>query len=139
MQVGPALLVLGDEAREHGLKQSLLERLHSHYSELGEKAQGHTVELKTNYRCSGEIMKVPNQLFYGGSITACPVNAAPHPCFKYPLVFVCSSLTKNVDYELEAKILLRIVHEKIVCDWPMVWGKKDLSQIGLIAPSRPQV
>jgi len=134
------LLVLGDEARKHGLKQSLLERLHSHYSELGEMARGHIVELKTNYRCNKEIMKVPNQLFYGGGLTACPINAEPHPSFPHPLVFVCSSLTTKVDHELEAKILLRIVHEKIVNDWPtQVWGKKELNEVGLIASSRPQV
>ena len=33
-QVGPAMLVLGDEAQENGLAVSLLERLHTLYGKL---------------------------------------------------------------------------------------------------------
>ena len=32
-QIGPQMLVLGDEAREHGLGRSLLQRLHEFYCE----------------------------------------------------------------------------------------------------------
>lgn len=122
------------------MKYSLLERLHKHYKDLGGTALAHMVELKTNYRCNAEIMKLPNQLFYEGKVIPRPIRADTHPDFKYPLVFICSSLSKKVDHALEAKILLHELYQRVVCKWPRrEWGSEDLSKVSLITASRPQV
>ncbi len=110
------------------------------YQNIGGKALDHMVELKTNYRCHAEIMKLPNRLFYDGILIPKPINSETHPKFPYPLVFVCSSLQEKVDEEIEAKIMLQKVNETICRAWPEnQWGAKNLHEVGLITPSQPQV
>ena len=68
-----------------------------------------------------------------------PSNAAEHHLAEYPLVFVCSSLTTEVNLELEAQLLLQQVRRFVVDNWPTSWGEKDLKQICIVTPSQAQV
>ncbi len=139
MQVGPSLLVLGDEAREHGLKYSLLERLQLLYEKCGGDALQYMWFLNTNYRCHKDIMKIPNELFYESTIKPHTIEACVHHLAEYPLVFVCSSLTLSVNGHLEARILLDSVKHFVVVNWPKSWGKKNLTRICLVTSTRTQV
>ena len=136
--MGPAILVLGDEAREHGLKSSLLERLQQLYTGYGECASNHMVSLNTNYRCHQEIMKIPNELFYSSQIKSSPMISSPHPLAEFPLLFVCSSLTNEVDQKIEAQLLLEQI-KRFVLHWPDQWGKRDIRKVCLATASRTQV
>ena len=138
MQVGPSVLVLGEKARKNGLKDSLQERLQDLYEQYGGNALNHMVSLNTNYRCHADIMKISNELFYGSKIKANPLNAFPHPEAKYPLIFVCSTLSSSADTNLEAKLLLKEI-KRFVVSWPDEWGCEDLSKISLVTTSRTQV
>ena len=135
-QVGSGLLVLGEEARENGLKYSLLERLGELYKQYGGLALQHMASLNTNHCCHQELVKVPNEFFYESKIKVAPSNAAEHHLAEYPLVFVCSSLTTEVNLELE---LLQQVRHFVVDNWPTSWGEKDLKQICIVTPSQTQV
>lgn len=132
------MLVLGEKARKNGLKYSLQERLQGLYKQCGGNALKHIVSLNTNYRCHEDIMKIPNELFYGSKIKGNPLNALPHPGAKYPLIFVCSALTSKLECNLEAELLLKEV-KRFMASWPSQWGYKDLSKIGLVTASRTQV
>lgn len=133
--MGPSLLVLGEEARENGLKYSLLQRLQVLYKKCGDKASKHMVSLNTNYRCHKDIVNIFNELFfYTSRIKMRPYNASERSQTKYPLVFVCSSLTSKVDYELakrEAQLLLQQVGER--------WDGTDPRTICLTTATRTQV
>lgn len=135
--------MLGEEAREYGLKFSLLERLQDLYQQCGGNALEHMVSLNTNYRCHKEIVKIPSELFYESKIKIRPQSASAHPQAKYPLVFVCSALTMGVDNKceanVEANVLLRQLENFVVLNWPDSWGEKDLSKICLVTASRTQV
>lgn len=131
--------VLGEEARENGLKYSLLERLQALYQKYGGCALRHMVSLNTNYRCHEDVMKIPNELFYESKIKSHPQDAFPHHMAAYPLVFVCSSLTSEVNHELEAQLLLKEVERFVISNWPVNWGKKDPRKVCIVTPSRTQV
>ena len=137
--MGPSLSVLGDEARENGLKYSLQERLQKLYWELGGLALKHMVSLNTNYRCHEDIIQIPNTLFYEGKIRSSALNAAPHHRAKFPLVFVCSSLSDEVDCDLEAKLLLDNMEQFVLLNWPEGWGERDWNNICLTTASQTQV
>ena len=131
--------MLGREARENGLKDSLLERLQQLYKELGDRALKHMVSLNTNYRCHPDIIKISRQLFYRSKIISHPQNASVHPLAKHPLVFICSSLTVQAKSKLEARLLLGEVR-KYTSSWPACWGKKDGDKnICIVTASRTQV
>ena len=130
---------MGEEARENGLKYSLLERLCHLYMSLGDAALEHMVTLRNNYRCHADIMQLPNRLFYGNTIEPHALDAQLHPDFQYPLVFVCSSLNYEVDCKLEAKIVLEQL-QSVVDRWPTKqWGERDLTKVCLVTASRTQV
>jgi len=142
IQVGPALLVLGEEARENGLKYSIQERLENLYmsKDLAEIATSHIFHLNVNYRCHVEIMKILNNLFYKKEIISKPMNANSHPMAPYPLLFVCSSLDTQMEPWKEAKILLDVLQKSVIENWPeKEWGVKNLSNVSVIAASRTQV
>ena len=142
IQVGPALLVLGEEARENGLKYSIQERLENLYmsKDLAETAASHIFHLNVNYRCHGKIMKILNNLFYKNEITSSPVNAKCHPMAPYPLLFLCSSLSGQMEPWNEARIVLNILQNLVIENWPKEeWGHKKLSDVSVIAASRTQV
>ncbi|BGP03615.1 hypothetical protein NBRC10513v2_007348 [Rhodotorula toruloides] len=74
-QLGP--VIHSHVSSNLGLQTSLLERLMSlpDYVESNHKARGITyVKLTKNYRNHPAILKLPNQLFYGGELESC----APH-------------------------------------------------------------
>ena len=110
LQVGPALLVLGDKPQQHGLGMSLLERLLAAYSEAGGKNADYIAHLTANYRCHEDILELPSKLFYGSSL--CPLaSALMVPGTPYPLLFVCSSvadphLTEEDTNKYEAQLLI---------------------------------
>ena len=141
LQVGPALLVLGDETRESGFKLSLLERLQLEYEKIGGPAKDYLLTLSTNYRCHKDILAIPHVLFYSG-LKSQARKADPHPKAPYPLLFVCSNLTSDVSSsELEAKILLDQVNF-FVENWPTdnsSWGEFELDKIAVVTSTRPQV
>jgi superfamily I DNA and/or RNA helicase/exoribonuclease R len=129
-QVGPALLVLGDKNVDE-LKVSLLERLHSLYNQENMKAYSpsHCIALYVNFRCHHALLSLPSYLFYDSMlITAAEATQNLHPSAKYPLHFICSSLSNNVEvkhssYEKEAMLLLDEA-QKYISNWPRVqWGK----------------
>ena len=142
-QVGPALLVLGDEAREHGLKSSLLERLLCLYKTFPHHISlNYCATLVTNYSCHSEILALPAKLFYPDSPLKCKVpETVTHPNARYPLLFVCSSLdeevqaTDSVTNDSEAKILLQQV-SRFTESWPGSWDAKDFC---IITQTRSQV
>ena len=120
-QVGPALLVLGDETRESGFKLSLLERLQLEYDKIGGPAKDYSVTLSTNYRCHKDIIAIPRELFYS-ELKGKARKADPHPKAPYPLLFVCSNLSSNVCLpELEANVLLHQVNF-FIQHWPKFMG-----------------
>ena len=141
------MLVLGDIAIKHGLSLSLLERLHSLYSseEFSEASKTHCATLLTNFRCHHALLSLPSYLFYDSTlVTAAEAVTHLHPKAKYPLHFICSSLSS--DYKIddasndhEAELLLRQV-SKYVKDWPeQEWGEKYLSKICVMTATADQV
>ena len=131
--------MLGEEARENGLKYSLLERLQVLYNKCGGQALDHIVSLNTNYRCHPDIMKIPNQLFYENKIKPCLEEVYHHPDAVFPLLFICSSVSSAADNVMEAQLLLQQVEKFAVHSWPSNWGERDLTQICLVTASRIQV
>ncbi len=131
--------MLGKEARENGLKYSLQKRLQKLYRKLGGLALKHMVSLNTNYRCHENIIRISNTLFYKGEIKSSALNAPPHHLAEFPLLFVCSSLTEEVDRDLEAKLLLDSMQHFILSHWPDGWGERDWNNICLTMASQTQV
>ena len=136
-------MVIGKEARKHGLATSLLERLHGQYINFGEPAEKHLANLLTNYRSHSGILMLPSSLFYGSTLQ-CRARDKPHPLAKYPLQFVCTSLKQvksnahSID-QLEAEILLKQV-KTFVDKWPeKLWEEKNLAKICIISSSADQV
>ena len=72
----------------------------------------------------------------------------PHPCWKFPLQFVCTSVEEYpeckhaMDSELQACSMAEIkaVKEMVQCcinSWPVdEWGEKDPSSICVMTPTR---
>ena len=63
------MLVLGDIARDNGLKESLLERLERRYYDI--QASDYVIHLDINYRCHPDIAQFLSKVIY-----------------KYPLIFI---------------------------------------------------
>lgn len=126
--------MLGNEARENGLKYSLLERLRTLYEKCGDLALEHMVTLNTNYRCDSEVVKIPNELFYESKIKTCA-----HAPYSEPMKFVCSSLSAEVDHKLEAQVLLEQVKEFAMSKWPLGWSPEEQKSVCLATASRTQV
>lgn len=103
--------MLGDEARDNGLKYSLLQRLQVLYKKYGGIAEEHIVSLNTNYRCRREIVNLFNDLaFYESTIKMCPNYSESYQA-KYPLTFICSSITSTMNPKLEARLVLNEVED----------------------------
>ena len=146
LQVGPALLVLGDEAQEYGLKVSLLERLWESFRQFGDVTLSlQCVKLLTNYRSHKDVLFLPSILFYDSTLQTVVPDGFAHPDAPYPLLFVCSSLDNTIEQvesdtdECEATIVLDQM-KRFLNPWPtQQWGQKNLSTICLITPTRHQV
>ena len=108
--------------------------------DLAEIATSHIFHLNVNYRCHSEIMKILNNLFYKNEIISSPVNAKCHPMVPYPLLFVCSSLSSQMEPWKEARIVLNFLQKLVIENWPKAeWGDQNLSDVSVIAASRTQV
>ena len=95
------MLVLGEEARENGLKVSLLERLKALYQSIGAKANSHQANLMKNFRCHKLILEFASKMFYRSTVKPSHVTLhiqSPHG-FPFPLVFVCTSVNKIDNYD----------------------------------------
>ena len=144
-KVGPALVVFGEEPREHGLNVSLLERLHSLYDKIGGEAVKHCSTLVNNYRCHSGILRLSSSLFYESALQCEVSGDIAHPAAPYPLVFVCSSLDSHVVKEDvnngEAILVLDQVKKYVGGNnWPeREWGVKSLSDICIITATSNQV
>jgi hypothetical protein len=148
-QVGPRTSVLGGDARNNGLAVSLLERLQSLYSQgtLQKITDSHKAVLFTNYRCHSAILHLPSSLFYNSTIMP-KASDLPHPLWKYPLQFVCTSFyekeqckwASGKELYLAAKdeiLTLKAIVQRCVSNWPSdQWGPKDLSSICVMTPTR---
>lgn len=135
--------MLGEAAINHGLSTSLLERLHERYEKL--VGDTHRATLLTNFRCHHALLALPSYLFYDSAlITAADTATHLHPKTKYPLHFICSSLSQEREVkastnEFEITLLLQQVL-KYVKDWPTKeWGFKDLSKICIMTTTASQV
>ncbi len=139
-QVGPAVLVLGDEARENGLKTSLLERLYERYR-TSQVALQSCAKLLTNYRCHSRILDLSSRLFYESSLKCHVPDSIAHPSARYPLQFICLSDTEApvvIPNELELKVLIEQVAQ-CFRHWPVLWKEKDLKKVCIVTPTRGQV
>lgn len=148
--MGPSLLVLGDEAREHGLKISLLERLYSIYDspDLREVSEAHCATLLTNFRSHHALLSLPSYLFYGSALdTVADATSSLHPDAHYPIHFVCSDLDEEIIKVTESQnwrevsvVLAEVkkyVDEK---NWPIAeWGQRNLKDICIMAATANQV
>lgn len=123
------------------MKYSLLERLKMEYAQLGEIASPYSLSLTVNHRCHSDILPIPIKLFYG-DMKSSPVNAKAHPDAPNPLVFVCSSISRDAsDNKLEAEILLQEATRFVSRDkWPKrEWGYYNLQEVAIISSTRTQV
>lgn len=114
------MLVLGEEARENGLKVSLLERLKAHYRAIGDKANYLQANLTENYRCHKHILKFASEMFYKSSVMQSSVTDTIHSLygFAFPLVFVCTSAEDINTYnktvnKKEAVILMDMLSQNL--------------------------
>ena len=139
LQVGPKLLVLGEEAQSNGLGISLLERLHAQYDK---KQFACSVTLLTNHRCHSGILMLPSSLYYHSTLQCGKENDTPHHLVPFPLTFVCSDVkqskgeTSGVN-EAEANIIMEEV-EKHFKTWPKSWSRQE-KRICIMSPSADQV
>ena len=143
MQVGPKLLVLGDEAQSYGLGVSLIERLHTQYdSKVFSSKQFCSVTLLTNYRSHCGILMLPSSIYYQSTVQYVKKNDKPHHLSSFPLAFVCSDISKTVERttgknKSEADVLIKEV-EKYFNTWPRNWNTED-RKICIMSPSPDQV
>ena len=65
-QVGPQTSVLGQKARENGLADSIVTRLHKLYQKekLKEAASKFRAVMLANHRCHASILCLPSSAFY---------------------------------------------------------------------------
>lgn len=150
LQVGPAMLVLGEEARKGGLDKSLLERLLVEYSQLDKANQFATCAyrstLVTNYRCHKSICRLSKELFYpttplrvfkDDKPPILPLNNS-----QTSLHFLCCDVGDVVETSVNKTEALAVVTvlQNIVSKWPPHGlGKIDASRICVMSKSRSQV
>lgn len=142
-QVGPKLLVLGEEAQSNGLGTSLLERLHKIYDKVRFPVKKfHSVHLLTNHRCHSGILMLPSSLYYHSTLMCRVPDSIAHHLAPFPLTFVCSDIKKDIRRtsginENEADVLVREV-QKYFTSWPKNWDRSD-KRICIMSPSADQV
>ena len=94
------------------------------------------------------LLALPSYLFYNSALITNNIaekQALLHPDTTFSLQFICcSSLDKDIvevtesTNEEEADLLLNAAAE-YVKNWPLEWGKKDLSKVCLMATTANQV
>ena len=140
--------MLGSDPQQYGLNQSLHERLHTLYDcQQPSTIENHRASLIINYRCHRSLLALPSYLFYNSALITNNIaekQALLHPDTTFSLQFICSSLDKDIvevtesTNEEEADLLLNAAAE-YVKNWPLEWGKKDLSKVCLMATTANQV
>ncbi|XP_068674039.1 3'-5' exoribonuclease HELZ2-like [Montipora foliosa] len=140
MQMKPE--VYSHFARDWGLQCSLPERLFDHYYQMKPEVYRENVMFLTkNYRCHPEILQFPSDNFYGEGLIPCSTEAA-HPRLKPLMFFSVCGLEEARDNSYvnsaEASEIVKRVKE-LSDDWPVEWGEKELSKIGVISASSAQV
>ncbi|XP_068761026.1 3'-5' exoribonuclease HELZ2-like [Montipora capricornis] len=140
MQMKPE--VYSHFARDWGLQRSLPERLFDRYCQMkAEVDQGNVMFLAKNYRCHPEILQFPSDNFYGEGLIPHSREAA-HPTLGPLMFFAVSGLEEAMDNSYansaEASEIVKRVKE-LSDDWPVEWGERDLSKIGVISASYAQV
>ncbi|CAI8034252.1 Probable helicase with zinc finger domain [Geodia barretti] len=144
-QVGPGMLVLGEEPQKYGLSVSLLERLYDLYQDLGDVAKPYCAHLSTNFRCHSAILNLARQVAYKTTLRCNVPDLSAHPDAPFPLLFVCTSLDHNVKETKDSlsKVEVNAALNKasqIFMKWPdSTWGKRDLREICFLSPCRGQV
>lgn len=132
MQVGPAILVLGEESRKYGLHASLIERLMLLYDTIA-AAECYRTILSVNYRSHQSLMALP-KLFYktlklhtekfmwqhkgptGYSFVCADSRLVPdYVDPNHPLVEACVVLEQALDYCKEMKKIDPKFHPHSVC------------------------
>lgn len=142
--------MLGDKAREQGLKMSLLERLYSIYEspDLLGVSEDHSATLLTNFRCHHALLSLPSYLFYGSAlVTVAEATKCLHPDALYPIHFLCSDLSEETvevtETQNEREVLMVLAEVKKYVDynkWPREeWGDRNLKDICIMATTANQV
>ena len=88
--------MLGDIARNNGLAKSLFTRLLEFYNQH----RLPVAVLNTNYRCHKDIVCLARTLFYSQSLQP-RANPSSIPGVAHPIWFVCSSLVKSYETDVE--------------------------------------
>lgn len=134
--------MLGENAIQYGLADSLVVRLYNHYNNSEELCR-HVFNLLVNYRSHEAIMRLPSNLFYSSTVVS-KSNSKLHPSTCYPLHFVCTSLDdstfqniSDIDYN-EADVVINEA-KKYTNPWPKQWGKREKSSVCIVASNRNQV
>ncbi|XP_019848953.1 PREDICTED: uncharacterized protein LOC109580354 isoform X2 [Amphimedon queenslandica] len=105
-QDGPSVVVLGDIARENGLKMSLLERLERQYDEIGGTLP--LIHLDVNYRCHPMLTQFLAEVVYKYPIKSAANCSTRTAC---PCLFHCCHINSDVPsnaiaMEIEAKAVI---------------------------------
>ncbi|CAG9565265.1 unnamed protein product [Danaus chrysippus] len=114
-QLGP--VCLSKEARDRGLGQSLLERLHKTYENLYSDRNFITMLVK-NFRSDPDILAIPNELFYDNCLQAC---ADPDPLSRRSIL----------GYGAERAVVFHTVHsrEQRIGNAPSYFNEKELEML----------
>ena len=138
---------MGEEAREYGLKTSLLERLHALYTKEEKNTSHLCATLLTNYRCHRALLALPSYLFYDSTlITNRNSKKQPklHPLTFCPLHFICSSLddtvveVKESTNDREAILILDKAVE-VVDNWSQEWDDIRQRPVCIMSTTSNQV
>jgi len=140
--VGPSTIVLGSEARENGLAESLIERLQQTYEKFDNVAGSLHCQLLQNHRCCEQIVDFCKTQFYTNQELCTSIKESD-----YPFHFVCSRMELTMDlsnhgriYRKEAEIMVTEL-QNVYKRWnKSTWGqKKDCSHIAIAGSTRAQV
>ena len=92
------MIVLGDIARDNGLKISLLERLERRYDEIG--GECYLIHLDVNYRCHPMLTKFLSDVVYKYPIKSAAAESSPEGWFfdaeACPCLFYCCHIFEDV-------------------------------------------
>ena len=139
-------LALGEETSQNGLQVSLLKRLHARYERYGMQSSPFEATLITEHCSHPDIVKFVGEVFYNVDLQAASSPGSTHPNVAFPLVFVCcgveeegGALMEEQADRKEAEVMLEVARG-FAATWPEdLWGKKDLSEMCIMAPTWNQV
>ena len=97
-----------------------MERLKAHYRAIGSKTHYLQADLRENHRCHGQISKFASDMFYKSFVKPSKATihiSIPHG-YKYPLVFVCTSMKQVQSYsscinEEEADVIMKMLRKHV--------------------------